>query len=258
MRQRVRPNFMLMFAIGVSLFGSFTTLMIATYQQSSQEDFFWRKPLIGSIFSLICVSGLVTVFFPRRCSEALYLHETEREIDQKSKNPSIGITSIIFKGHHPACGRFSAHTVQVGARVFCAACAGLLLGAIIAFAGAGVYFFAGLGSEQLGILTIVVGQAGLVLGFIQFRFRSYARLIVNAFFVFATLLTLIGIDRLVQNMFIDVYVTLLIIFWLWTRIMISGWDHLRICSACMQNCEVKRKMDVLIPSPHPVDGTSHD
>jgi hypothetical protein len=232
-------------------------LMIALYQPASQENFFWRKPLIGSIFSLICISGLITVFFPERCSEALYLHETERPKDQKDKNPSIRTTPIILKGHHPACGRFSAHTVRIGVHVYCAACAGLLLGAIIAFAGAGLYFFAGLNSEQLGISTVLIGQAGLILGFIQFKFRGYARLISNAFFVFAAFLTLTGIDRLVKNTFIDVYVIFLVIFWLWTRIMISEWDHLRICYACQQNCEDKRKMDALVSSAHPVKSASN-
>jgi hypothetical protein len=231
--------------------------MIALYQPASQENFFWRKPLIGSIFSLICISGLITVFFPERCSEALYLHETERPKDQKDKNPSIRTTPIILKGHHPACGRFSAHTLRIGVRVYCAACAGLLLGAIIAFAGAALYFFAGLNSEQLGISSVLVGQAGLILGFIQFKFIGYARLIVNAFFVFATLLTLTGIDRLVKNTFIDVYVIFLVIFWLWTRIMISEWDHLRICYACQQYCEDKRKMDALVSSAHPVKSASN-
>jgi len=258
MPKGTRLNFTLVFAIGISLFGSFTTLMIALYQPVSQEDFFWRKPIIGSAFSLICISGLITVFFPKKCSEIVYLNETERPTDSDDENSSVHKAPIILKGHHPACGRFSAHIVRISRHVFCAACAGLLLGAIIAFTGAVLYFFAGRDFEQLGFLTVLVGQVGLILGFIQFKFRGYARLIINAFFVFATFLTLTGIDRLTENMFIDVYMIVLIIFWLWTRIMISEWDHLRICYACGQHCEAERKMDALVSSARPVKSASYN
>jgi len=258
MSRQTGLNFILIFAIGISLFGSFTTLMIALYQPVSLEDFFWRKPLIGSIFSLICISGLTTVFFPKKCSETLYLHETEKPTSSKDENPSVHKAPIVLRGHHPDCGKFSAHTVRIGKYVFCAACTGLLLGAVIAITGAVLYFFAGQNSEQLGIFSVLVGQAGLILGLIQFKFSGYGRLLINAFFVFAAFLTLTGIDSLVENTLIDVYVIVLIVFWLWTRISISEWDHLRICYACWQHCETERKMDVLVSSAHPVKSASYD
>jgi hypothetical protein len=256
MLQSRELRFILIFTIGVSLFGSFTTLMLAFYQPVSHENFFWRKPLIGSIFSLICISGLVTVFFPQKCSEMFHLNETKRPKGSNDKNSGHPEATIVLKGHHPACGRFSAHTARVGTRVFCAACAGLFLGAVIACIGTVLYFFSGLSFYQLGFMTVLAGQVGLFLGFIQFRFRGHARLIINALFVFATLLTLSSIDRLVENTLIDVYLIFLIIFWLWTRITISEWDHLRICHACGQKCKTKKK-DELVSSPHPVKSASN-
>lgn len=258
MPRRKGLNFVLIFAIGVSLFGSFTTVMIALYQPVSLEDFFWRKPLIGSVFSSICISGLITVFFPKKCSETFYLHEREKPTSSKDENFSVHRASIVLKGHHPDCGKFSAHTVRIGRHVFCAACTGLLLGAVIAFTGAVLYFFLGQNFEQLGILAVLVGQVGLILGLIQFKFRGYARLLINTFFVFAAFLTLTGIDRLAENTFIDVYVTVLIIFWVWTRITISEWDHSTTCYACGEHCEIERKMDALVSSAHPVKSASYD
>jgi hypothetical protein len=120
----------------------------------------------------------------------------------------------------------------VDGQPFCAACTGLLLGGIVALIGTGLYFFVGWDLRQLDFWYVLAGQAGVFLGFIQLKFRGYVRLVVNALFVFGTFLTLVGIDKLVANLFVDLYLIGLVIFWLWTRIIISRWDHQRTCSEC--------------------------
>ena len=234
----IRLNFILPFAIGVSLFGLFTTLILAMYPPAVQENFFWRKPLTGLLFTLICVFGIVAVFFPKKCSE-IYLHQTEKPTISETENPDFHEISINFKGHHPDCGRFSAHVAHIDGHVFCVACTGLLLGALIALTGTALYFFVEWNIVEVGLSTVLVGQIGILLGFVQFKFKGYARLTLNVFFVFACLLTLVGIDKLAESIFINLYMIALITFWLLTRILISQRDHWRICHTCKLSCELK-------------------
>jgi hypothetical protein len=233
-----RLNFLLPFAVGVSLFGSFTALVLAMYPPVIQESFLWRKPLTGLLFALICVFGIVAVFFPKKCS-GTYLHQTEKPAISETKNPNFHGISINFEGHHPGCGRFSAHVIHKGKHIFCAACTGLFFGALFALTGTVLYFFVEWSILEAGLSTVLVGQIGVLLGFVQFKFKGYVRLTVNAFFVFASFLTLVGIDKIAESVFIDLYVIALIAFWLLTRILISQWDHWRICYTCERRCELK-------------------
>jgi hypothetical protein len=187
---------------------------------------------------LICVFGIVAVFFPKKCSE-IYLHQTEKPTISETENPDFHEISINFKGHHPDCGRFSAHVAHIDGHVFCVACTGLLLGGLIALTGTALYFFVEWNIVEVGLSAVLVGQIGILLGFVQFKFKGYARLTLNAFFVFACLLTLVGIDKLAESIFINLYMIALITFWLLTRILISQWDHWRICHTCKLSCELK-------------------
>jgi hypothetical protein len=118
----------------------------------------------------------------------------------------------------------------------CAACLGLFLGGIAALAGTILYFFGSLELGQFGLWAVLAGQATVLLGFVQFKFRGYPRMLANAFFVFAAYLTLAGIDGVLGSFYVDIYVVVLIAFWLWTRIMLSQWDHWRICHGCQRSC----------------------
>lgn len=227
-----RLNSILSFAIAVSIFGLFSTLLFALRPPINQENISWRKPLIGSVFSVICIIGITATFFPEKCSQTLHSQRKESQTIHGNINFNLHRASIALKGHHPDCGRFSAHTILVDGQAFCAACTGLLLGGIVALIGTGLCFFVGWDLRQLDFWYVLAGQAGVFLGFIQLKFIGYVRLVVNALFVFGTFLTLVGIDKLVANLFVDLYLIGLVIFWLWTRIIISQWDHQRTCSGC--------------------------
>jgi hypothetical protein len=213
--------------------------MLALYPPAIQENFLWRKPLAGLLFALICVFGIAAVLFPKKCSETFHSHQTEKPAISGTENPSFHEVSINFEGHHPDCGRFSAHVAHIDGHVFCAACTGLLLGALIALAGTVLYFFVGWDIGEISLLAVLIGQIGVLLGFVQFKFKGYARMTVNTFFVFASFLTSVGIDKLAQNIFINLYMIALITFWLLTRILISQWDHRKICHTCKRSCELK-------------------
>jgi hypothetical protein len=237
----MRSDFILTFTISVSLFGSFTTLVLALNPPLAQENLLWRKPLIGSFFTLICVLGIIAAFSPMKCSGAFHLPKREKPAISEPGASESSRRSVTLKGHHLDCGRFSAHVISVDKHVFCAACTGLLLGALIVLVGTGFYFFGGLGVGWFGFSAVLIGQVGIVLGFVQFRFGGYVRLSLNAFFVLGAFLTLVGVDGVAGNVFLDLYLIVLIVFWLVTRILISQWDHWRICYTCGLACELKER-----------------
>ncbi len=217
-----------------------------------QESFPWRKPAIGSIFSLICVLGILAVFSPKKCSQAFHQGKGEAKL-RKTDGPEqdrggIQATSHIFKlriahGHHPSCENFASHEFQVGKRSFCTSCMGLLLGALITLAGTITYFFNEWPMATESFPLIGVGTLGVALGLLRFLLfnvrRRVLRFSLNTFFVLGTFLILIGIDTLIQSLFIDLFLILLSVFWLFTRIRLSQWDHENICRACGPTCDFR-------------------
>lgn len=119
----------------------------------------------------------------------------------------------------------------------CAGCIGLLLGAIIALSGTILYFFNDWKPELAYFPMVLIGITGIILGFIQLKFKSFLRLVLNTFFVLGAFLIIVALDNFAQNIFIDFYLISLIILWICTRIFISQWDHSRICRSCKLNCE---------------------
>jgi hypothetical protein len=143
-----------------------------------------------------------------------------------------------MKGHHSDCGRFSSHVIQANGHVLCAACTGLFIGALAAIVGTDAYFFVGLEIGQNGVPFFMWSGVGLlVLGFAQLRFRSYVRLMMNTAFVFGAFMVLAGTDAFAKSLFVDIYLVCLIILWIFTRVLISDWDHVRICRSCGFKCK---------------------
>jgi len=238
----IHNNLLVTFTIGISAFGLFLVLIFAFNPPTIHDNFAWRKPLIGSLFSLICISGILAALLPKKCSKTFHFQKSETNFTSHK----ISATS---KGHHPDCGSFSDHVMRIGSRTFCAACTGLLFGAIIAIIGTAFYFFDGWLLGEMNFLTISTGIIGLILGFFQLKFKGFVRLILNLFFVFGAFLILAGIDELARNLFIDSFLTALIVFWILTRILLSQWDHSKICSSCKSPC------GNLVSTAKPVDGT---
>ena len=232
----------LTYLIGLSFFGLFLVGMLSVYPPMTHESFIWRKPLIGSVFSLICILGILAVFFPKQCSGMFdFVTKGKREYSTVDRFASHG-TSSTMKGHHPDCKNFSPHVFRTGNRTFCTACTGLLLGGLAALVGTVLYFFVDWHIEQNSVLLVWMALLGVSFGLFQFKAkRTVVRLSLNTFFVLGAFLILVGIDELVQNVFADIFLVLLAVFWLYTRIMISQWDHERICYACnASSCEFRK------------------
>jgi len=222
----------------ISFLGLFLLIVLTAFPPTVTGDISWRKPVVGSIFSSICVLGILAVFSPNRCGKILNIKK-ENVGSDSAKFVSHG-TSNGLQGHHSTCGKFAAHIFRIKGKIFCAACVGLLVGGLLALAGAAVYFFGDWRLAEHSSLTVLLGIVGVSFGLFQFKFRNIARLFVNTVFVLGTLLILIGIDELVHSLFFDLFVLSLILFWLFTRISLSQWNHEMICSGCeTENCIVR-------------------
>ncbi len=227
------------FLILISFLGLLLIAVMTVYPPSVTGNLSWRKTLIGSIFSSICILGILAVFSPTQCSKIFKLRKKGNNSNSSStKLISHGLSSSM-QGHHPSCGKFAAHVFQIRSKTFCAACVGLLLGGLLALAGALLYFFGNWRvPEQNSSIMVLVGILGVGLGLFQFKFRNLVRLSLNTFFVLGTLFILIGVDEFVQSLMVDLFVVSVIFFWLFTRISLSQWDHKRICSDCkVVGCE---------------------
>jgi hypothetical protein len=222
----------------VSFLGLFYIAMLTSFPPATTGSIFWRKPLIGLIFSSICVLGILAVFTPNKCLRILDIGKKNTTLGSDSAKVAPNGTSYALQGHHPTCGNFSAHIFRIKGKTFCAACVGLLFGGLSALASAAVYFFGDWQVAEHSSLIVLLGIVGVSVGLFQIKFKNIIRLFVNTIFVLGNLSILIGIDELIHSLFMDLFVVSLIIFWLFTRISLSQWDHERICSDCeIENCK---------------------
>ena len=141
-----------------------------------------------------------------------------------------------FRGHHPDCEAFSGNRVTIQKVVLCAACTGMLFGAVVALIGTLFYFFVGFVPLPAAPAILFVGYGGLLLGLVQFKFGCWLKLMFNALFVLGSFIVLVTADVLGKSFVIDLYVLGLILFLLLARILFSEWNNKRICSKC-EGCE---------------------
>jgi hypothetical protein len=193
----------------VSIAGLLLLVALTVFPPTVTGDLSWRKPVIGSIFSSICVLGILAVFSPNRCLRIFNISKKKKTVGSDSAKLVSHGTSNVLQGHHPTCGNYDAHIFRISGKIFCAACVGLLIGGLLALAGAAVYFFGDWRVAEHSSLMVLLGIVGVSFGLFQFKFRNFIRLSVNTIFVLGTLLILIGIDELVHSL---VFLSVLSVF----------------------------------------------
>jgi hypothetical protein len=227
----------LMFAMSLSILGLLMTLTMAISPPNAMTVFPWQNMVTGLIFISICMLGILAAFLPKTCSAAFESHGNEKSRTQ-TENPC---SNLVIKGHHPSCDRFYTHVFSIGGRVLCAACTGLVIGAAGAIPGTYLYFFVGLKFGPTGLPLVAIGELFIVLGFAQLRFKGIIRSALNVFFVLGAFLTLVGTDTAGRSLFLDLYLIGLILLWIWSRTLLSRWDHFRICCECRLSHGLKEK-----------------
>lgn len=222
--------FFLKFAVVVSVFGLVIILLLLSQSGNYQIGFWFSKPLIGSLYAGICVVGIGAVFYPNKCENAFMFRKQSGFREQGDRGVPSG--EMRFSGHHPDCAAFSGNRITIQKVVLCAACAGMLLGAVVALIGTLLYFFVGFVPLPASPAIFFVGYGGLLLGLVQFKFGGWLKLIINALFVLSSFIILVTADVLGKSILIDLYVLGLILFLLLARILLSGWNNKRICFRC--------------------------
>jgi hypothetical protein len=231
-RAKTYTNFSVLLCVCFSFLGLFILPFLLSESAKFEFNFLNNRFLVGSLYSLVCLLGLVAVYYPKKCQNTFAFRESAA-LESKSRTGEG--SDLIFEGHHPNCKKFDRNRIKIHGFVFCSACAGLLMGAILALIGTMLYFFCGTPFPPADLRILLVGTAAMLLGLGQFVFRSYVKLIVNSVFVVGSLLMLISADSIGGSLLIDLYVLGLIVFLLLTRIMLSEWNNRKTCLEC-GNC----------------------
>jgi len=173
---------------------------------------------LRAVFALICGMGIVAGLFP----DVLSFSRAERRDGE-------GVS-----GHHPDCGRFNGHTVNLLGKKRCAGCTGLVVGASASLIGLA------LGTRGLGVEVafwggVILVGLGLAQHFIDLG-NEWVHLSLNILFVVGAWLIFESIQALGLGVDIQVYFLSMTVFWIWARIRASQWDHVGVCSGCPQAC----------------------
>ena len=219
-------KFFLLFLVVVLIVG-LTFVPLLLLQPNLQDDPSpLRQPLVSVLYGLVCVLGIVAVFYPGRC-RLMFQKPAASPNPQKTTSSEIG-----FRGHHPDCEKFEANRISFRGSVSCAACTGLLFGAIAAMAVI-VLFSLGYFSLDAGNLWVLVaGEMLMLVGLAQIKLGGYIKMAVNALFVVGSCIVLVAADLAAGSFLVDAYVLGLIVFMLWFRILLSEWNNKKTCLMC--------------------------
>jgi hypothetical protein len=220
------PRFFLLFLVGVLVFGLALVPLLLLQPNLQADHSPFRRPIMSAIYSIVCIAGIVAVFYPGKCR--IMFQKPNVSPDSILRSAS----SVQVSGHHPDCEKFSGNRITIGSSVFCAACSGLLLGAIASMMVI-VLFSLGLfdlGTRNLWIL--ISGEILMLVGLTQIKLRGYIKMAMNSLFVVSSAIILVSADLVAQSLPVDAYVLGLILVMLWFRISLSEWNNKRICLAC--------------------------
>jgi len=239
---KIRTNILSLYFTSVSLIGLFLLATLTFGVPTSRVNFSWQKPVIGSIFGVICLLGITAGVYPSKCSKTSHFRkevESRRNHDAEKECMKEGI--VTFEGHHPSCGKFAAHVLRLGDKKYCAGCTGLVVGATVSLLGTLAYLFTGAFPKEVAVLVFWLGFAGVALGLLQYSVfnvgGSFVHMFLNVVYVTGAFLLLIGIEEITSNPLLEVYFVALTLYWILTRILLSQQEHRKICAVCgLESC----------------------
>lgn len=190
---------------------------------------------------MICLLGIIAGVSPSRCSRTHRHFKRNHYNRHEEKNQTEnGETMIRVEGHHPSCENFSTHILSLGGKLYCTGCTGMVIGAIISLLASFLFLFAGF---QIEVAETIfwLGFSGVAFGLLQLLFNlrnKISRLFLNIFFVLGAFFLLIGADEISGNFVLELYLLILIVYWIITRTLVSQWKHREVCSSCsLESCQ---------------------
>ena len=187
----------------------------------AQPIYLGQTSLLRAVFSLICGLGIIAGVSPASLS-----------FSGAERTDGDGVS-----GHHPDCGKFNGHTVNLLGKRRCAGCTGLVIGAVASLGG----LVLGLAPFELGIETVfwsgvILVGLGLAQHFIDLG-NEWVHLLLNILFVVGAWLMFESIQGFGLGLGVQVYFLSMTFFWIWARIRASQWTHVGVCSGCTEKCE---------------------
>ena len=101
------PRFFLLFLVAVAVFGLALIPLLLVQPNLQADTSPLRRPFIGALYSMVCILGIVAVFYPGKCR--MMFQRPKVSPNSSSPNPQ----GIQFKGHHPECEKFSGNRIAI-------------------------------------------------------------------------------------------------------------------------------------------------
>ena len=224
----------LLFLLSVSLFGMLLAIVFVVNPTITHDNLIWRKPAVGLALGVVCLLGIFAVLYPGSCAGIIHFKDREKNVHTFSES-----SVKVLRGHHATCKLYFPHVMQIGNKVFCATCSGLLVGAIIVLIGISLFFFGNLtiGDSFVPVIFGVGGVAvGLLYPVVPSRFQnSYQRFFAGVLLAVCSFLIIAGVEEAARNFVVDFLFVALSLVWLTSKILLSQWEHRRICARCSLN-----------------------
>ncbi len=232
-----------------SILSSFLIGIMINSQPISIESPTIRTSVVGLIFTIICIFGILAALFPKQCSSTLHSNKdtnfkpskTTKYAKNHFKKNSTVFNITIVHGHHIMCKEFAHHEFQILGKTFCIGCYGLLSGVILSLSVMILYLLGFWFIKEYTFNIIVwFGIIGVNLGLTKPLLttlkRKILRYLIEVIFVFGIFALLVTIDLALKNLTVDLYLILLSLYWLWTKITVTRFDHDKTCSMCVPKC----------------------
>jgi hypothetical protein len=180
---------------------------------------------IFSAFLTICALGAIATIRPTVC---ITIIGGSRDGTNELVVPGTALGPT-YAGHHPMSQEFSSHIFRLNGRILCAGCTGLFIGVVVSTFGSLLVFIGSLVGLVWGPLAFWLGFACMALPILRYPFyrpeHATTRLILGFSFVFGGFLLLVGVCSVSGNFSIAVFTLVVIIFMIYSRIMLSQAAH---------------------------------
>lgn len=211
-------------------------IIVLTFFYRSPESFL-SPQIVTLLFITICCVGLTAALLPSRCARIFHQTQATHRRPPQSHDDHAPLQEVIdWSGHHPSCGSYTAHVVQIRGRTYCAGCIGLFTGASLAIAGSLTYSLQIINLAEEATPLFWTGSFLVLLGLVQYArplmMKGWIHYLLNTIFVSGTLFLLVGVIELNGSLFVETYFLVVLLFWILARVALSNFEHQRICRQC--------------------------
>ena len=183
--------------------------------------------------------GIIAGLYPFSCNNILI---SKNKTLKKEILENKEIKYLKMEGHHPNCEKFQDHIFYFKDNTYCAGCTGLVTGGIVSLILVAIGF---LRIIPLNYFNIIF-YAGLITQLITLTYfmiirqsRNILKIFFNIIFVLSYCLLFISVIIAYNNIFLYLYVTILLFVVILTRTSISRYKHKIICNDCnLMECDI--------------------